>query len=93
MDTESADEEKKVAICHREGTGDYHLNTVSENAVAAHIAHGDTFANGGACPSGRGGEDDGQPGGTPEPVTMLLFGAGLAGIGYATRRKLGRKAE
>lgn len=27
----------------------------------------------------------------PEPMTILLFGTGLAGIGFATRRKLGKK--
>lgn len=28
-----------------------------------------------------------EPGAVPEPITMLLFGAGLAGIGYAAKRR------
>jgi len=31
----------KVSLCHREGTGDYHLIDVSVNAEPAHRAHGD----------------------------------------------------
>ena len=33
----------KVDICHREGNGTYHLITVSERAVPAHLARGDGF--------------------------------------------------
>lgn len=29
----------------------------------------------------------------PEPMTILLFGSGLAGVGMAARKKLGRKEE
>lgn len=31
----------KVDVCHREGNGSYHLINVSENALPAHLAHGD----------------------------------------------------
>jgi len=34
-----------------------------------------------------GGDVGGDPAATPEPITMLLFGAGLAGVGYAARRR------
>jgi hypothetical protein len=52
----------------------------------------DDGINGPSCKEDRTKDDDGEPGGggdttpTPEPVTMLLFGAGLAGVGYARRR-------
>ena len=32
---------QKIAICHAEGTGDYHLIDISTSAEAAHRAHGD----------------------------------------------------
>lgn len=89
----SSAEEKKTAICHREGDGSYQLNTVSTSAVDAHLAHGDSYPEDGACLSGTTGGGDVEPGATPEPITMLLFGAGLAGIGYATRRRARRRTS
>jgi hypothetical protein len=32
------------------------------------------------------GGGDPPPGAVPEPITILLFGAGVAGVGYASRR-------
>jgi hypothetical protein len=46
---------QKVSICHKEGTGDYHLIDISESAEGAHRDHGDA----------KIGEDvPGQPGKT-----------------------------
>ena len=62
------------------------------------------YPGGGHQPNGNGTHvndhyplSDGTCGGgtvdpTPEPVTMLLFGAGIAGVGYAARRRK-RRAE
>lgn len=91
--TTASEEENKTAICHREGDGSYHLNTVSSNAVDAHLAHGDAYPEDGACLSGTTGGGNVEPGATPEPITMLLFGAGLAGVGYLTRRRLSAGPE
>jgi hypothetical protein len=33
----------KVDVCHREGNGSFHLINVSENALSAHLAHGDAL--------------------------------------------------
>jgi hypothetical protein len=52
----------------------------------------DDGTNGPSCKEDKVDEDPGPsptPGDTtptPEPITMLLFGSGLAGIGYARRR-------
>lgn len=32
-----------VPICHREGNGTFHVITISENAVPAHLRHGDIY--------------------------------------------------
>jgi hypothetical protein len=44
--------------------------------------------NGPSCKKDRA--DDNTP--TPEPITMLLFGTGLAGVGYV-RRKFGKDKD
>jgi hypothetical protein len=40
-DDDDDDNGNKVAICHRTGNGSYHTIYVNENAVQAHLAHGD----------------------------------------------------
>src|SRR5215204_2408996 len=79
-------------ICHREGPPEaptaYHLITVATQAIFdAHVAHGDVLPNlAGACPAIGGNDPGTNPNAVPEPLTILLFGTGLAGVGYATRR-------
>src|SRR5262245_7350505 len=34
--------EGKVKVCHREGNGKAHVIDISENALKAHLAHGDS---------------------------------------------------
>jgi hypothetical protein len=86
----------EAAICHRTGgeSNVFELITVAEASVNAHISHGDVYPEQGACPGGgAGGGGEEPPGAVPEPLTVLLFGAGLTGIGYATRRRLSRRSE
>lgn len=40
-DDDDDDNHNRVAICHREGNGSYHTIYVSQNAVQAHLNHGD----------------------------------------------------
>lgn len=40
-DDEEEGDHNRVAICHREGNGSYHTIYVSQNAVQAHLNHGD----------------------------------------------------
>ena len=40
-DDDDDDNGNKVAICHRTGNGSYHTIYVNENAVQAHLSHGD----------------------------------------------------
>ncbi len=35
--------EKEVKVCHVEGNGKAHVIIISENAVKAHLAHGDSL--------------------------------------------------
>lgn len=55
-----------VEICHLTGNGSYNLIEVDENAVDAHLEHGDVYPNGrGRCPDGDDGGD--TPGVPREP--------------------------
>lgn len=40
-----------------------------------------------------GGNEEPPPTTVPEPLTMLLFGTGLAGVGYVSRRYLRKRGE
>lgn len=40
-----------------------------------------------------GGNEEPPPSTVPEPITMLLFGTGLAGVGYVSRRYLRKRGE
>lgn len=72
-------------LCHSTGskTNPFVVIEPGDPGYKTHLGHGDVPAVNGQC--------GGAPSGVPEPVTMLLLGAGLAGIGYAKRR-MSRKA-
>jgi hypothetical protein len=75
---------ESITLCHATGSASnpYETITVSANGHA-HQNHSDDIvpAPAGGCP-GPGG----PPVPTPEPITMLLFGAGIAATGYAARK-------
>jgi hypothetical protein len=83
------DNPPQVAICQRTNsdTHPFALKTVAAPSLSEHIAQGAVYPVDGACPEGptKGGVES-DPGAVPEPLTILLFGSGLAGVGYATRR-------
>lgn len=79
-----------ISLCHREATKPpYTIQTVTidENGRHGHegSSHGGDVipAPAAGCPNDASGT---STTGTPEPVTMLLLGAGLVGVGYITRR-------
>ncbi len=78
--------QEMVTLCHAtaSATNPFVIETVAAPSVPAHLAGGDQYPRDGVCP---GGVDGGPTAPTPEPLTMLLFGAGLAGVGYAARRR------
>lgn len=86
--------QESVTFCHATGSASNPYNTITtsnEGEINGHRHHeGDIIpAPAGGCPT-EGGTT--TPTSVPEPITMLLFGAGLAGVGYAKRR-MGRKEE
>ena len=40
---ESRAPKPKVSVCHRRGNGNWHVITINENALRAHLAHGDVL--------------------------------------------------
>ena len=65
IEAASAAPKEKVSLCHAIGDGSFRLITVAENAVAAHLAHGDGYlltddhcsACGDACSSDQSCKD------------------------------------
>ena len=85
-----------VTFCHVTGsdTNPYEVKTLPKAALQGHLDHGDIYpVPAGGCPAGVVGTPTPVPGATPEPVTVLLFGTGLAAAGYAARRARRKKAE
>src|SRR4051794_19159973 len=92
----------KTAICHAtsSATNPYSFLQLPQEPLSAHFdEHGtplaghekDFFPVDNDCDVTNDGgsvEPTPAPTGTPEPITMLLFGAGLAGVGYVSRRYL-----
>jgi hypothetical protein len=95
---------KKVTICHRTGSGKRVTITISENALPAHLAHGDTV---GPCPTTavagatathvRGAVKGSES--STLPFTGLALGGTvglslvLIGVGTALRRRAGRDSS
>jgi hypothetical protein len=80
------------SICHhpQKEESNHNPDSLKDNTNNAHF---DEESNGnhdqdhppgpdGTCASFSGGVTA-----VPEPITMLLFGAGLAGVGYAAKRR------
>lgn len=65
---ENRGNDNKVTICHKNGQGEYQALTVSQNAVSAHLAHGDYLSDAdgdgytaiGACTGSMDDCDDGD---------------------------------
>jgi hypothetical protein len=82
----SGERDGMLAICHATGSKEnpYETLLVRDNGVAHQNHAGDIIpAPAEGCPS-AGPHVPGEP--VPEPITMLIFGAGVAAVGYAARR-------
>jgi hypothetical protein len=89
----------RTAMCHatRSATNPFNFLTLPGEPLSAHFDEfgsplagheTDFFPVDNDCDTSNdpdGGDPPG-PGAVPEPVTILLFGAGVAGVGYASRR-------
>ena len=64
--------------CNRSGS------TISERERGAYNKQRDRYSSIDVCSNVDGGS---EPVTTGEPITMLVVGAGLVGVGYAARRK------
>jgi hypothetical protein len=58
-------------------------STITFDAMIVHLT---------SLPNGQSEKVPGTPGAVPEPMTMLLFGTGLAGIAARARRRYAAKA-
>ena len=45
----AAAKNNKVEVCHQQGNGGYHINEVNENALDAHLGHGDWLVEDEIC--------------------------------------------
>lgn len=75
-----------ISVCHATGSKEnpYETMMVKDNGVAHRDHPADIIpepVNG--CPGPSGGN---SPEPVPEPLTILLFGSGIAGVGYVARR-------
>ena len=88
---------QKTALCHATGSGHFNFLNLPPEPLDNHIDGNGSFLAGheedffpvdNDCDKSNdpGGGGDPDPGAIPEPVTILLFGAGVAGVGYASRR-------
>ena len=93
---------QKTAICHATSSAGnpYTFLELPPEPLSAHFddngtplagheedyfaSEGEIAAN--ACGGSVGPSPTPDPGAIPEPITILLFGAGVAGVGYASRR-------
>jgi hypothetical protein len=94
----------KVAVCHANSSGSYSFLELPPEPLSAHFDEfgspnagheKDFFPVDGDCDKSNdpGGNPDPQSI-TPEPLTILLFGAGVAGVGFASRKlRRNKKAE
>ncbi|MFL6468324.1 MAG: PEP-CTERM sorting domain-containing protein [Pyrinomonadaceae bacterium] len=103
----SLDTKGRTALCHAtsSATNPYNYLVLPDEPLSAHFdEHGtpragheqDFFPVDNDCDrsNDNGGNDPGgTPTSVPEPITMLLFGTGLAGIGYASRRYFRKSDE
>jgi hypothetical protein len=73
----------RVTICHREGNGTFHEITVDDNAVPAHLAHGDIVpVPPGGCPTAP----------PPPPPVVGGVGGSVGGGGVVANRPAVRPA-
>jgi hypothetical protein len=56
----AAAKNNKVDVCHVEGNGGYHIINVNENAVDAHLGHGDWLVTEEVCGDGIDNDCDGD---------------------------------
>ena len=86
----------RTALCHATGSGHFNFLNLPPEPLDNHMDgngspisghENDFFPVDGDCDRTNDppGGDPG-PGAVPEPITILLFGAGVAGVGYASRR-------
>jgi hypothetical protein len=91
-----ADAPPKTAICHAdEGQKEFTYNELPPTAVSTHFENNgspkaghelDFYPVDGDCDKTNDPVGVDPQSTTPEPLTILLFGAGVAGVGFASRK-------